>query len=185
MKQHFVFFTAVLYDSCLGGRSVHLAEMLAAQGHQVTFVDMPGTRAALSHACRFSTQPTAGNRVRVMRLVPLPAYLRLYPSMVTRSWIGYTSRTLQRRIPDLAKAIVVVSTPWWVPIVQTLPHALLCYDYIDHVSVHTSAPHHERFLAWDATLLSTSTMITTVSATLQRDIVSRVATDRVFLIPNG
>lgn len=185
VPQHFVWLTAVVYDSVVRGRAFHLAEMLAAQGHQVTFVDMPSTGATLDRLRRFwRPRPTTG-RVQVVRLAPYPGYLRHQPSPLTHAWVRYLRWSLQRRIANLAQAILVVSTPWWLPVVEGLPHALLCYDVMDHVQVHTSAGHLAQFLAWDDALIARSHLLTVVSPTLEQDLRTRTPTAPIVCIPNG
>jgi glycosyltransferase involved in cell wall biosynthesis len=160
-------------------------------GHEVTFVEMPSVRAALRLGSPLPAMGALGGRpaaregIRVVRLLPLPGYLRMPASALARRWAGRAARRLGLGVPSLGQAVLVVSTPWWVPVVRGLARGLLLYDYIDHVSVHAGTRHAGTFAAWDAELLSLSDAVVAVSEALRQDIARRAPSARVFLIPNG
>jgi glycosyltransferase involved in cell wall biosynthesis len=123
--------------------------------------------------------------VRVVQLAPMPGYLRMARSPQARAWTAFAQRSLRQRIPDLDRALLVVSTPWWAPVLRGLPRDILCYDCIDHVSVQTPRGHGALFADWEAELLRASDRVAVVSDRLHRDIAARIGPERVFLVPNG
>lgn len=178
----FVFMSAVRYDHCLSGRTRRMADALAAVGHRVYFVEMPSLKASAYRLASLRRAESVVGNPGVVRVFPFPAFLRLHSTGVGRYWVRRVQRRLLSQIPDMGDAVVVVSTPWWAPILRGLPHRLLCYDYIDHLSVHSTA---SVMGTWDGELLSQCDLVTTVSETLERSIRQRVDHSRVALIPNG
>src|SRR5437879_1493332 len=76
-RLRFVFLAAVGFDSCLSGRSRRLAEALAALGHRVAFVELPGVRASLTRLAGLGPGAADTAGVRVVRLLALPWSTRL------------------------------------------------------------------------------------------------------------
>jgi glycosyltransferase involved in cell wall biosynthesis len=183
-KPSFVFFAAVGYEHCLSGRTRRLADVLAAMGYEVSFVEMPSLRAAAGRLSR-PGRAGAASGVRVVHLPPLPGYMPLSETLLATAWVRWTQRQLLRRIPGLADATLVVSTPWWLPVLRDLPRTALCYDYIDHLSVHAGVRHAGKMAAWDEELIDSSDLLTTVSDTLREALAKRTGPDRIVLIPNG
>ncbi|MCY2951135.1 MAG: glycosyltransferase [Planctomycetota bacterium] len=113
---------------------------------------------------------------------PFPAFLRFHSTPPARLWTRFVQQRLITRIPNLANAAIIVSTPWWIPILQDLPRRILCYDYIDHLTVHSATPIMS---TWDDNLLAISDLVTTVSETLQHSLCQRLDPARIALLPNG
>jgi glycosyltransferase involved in cell wall biosynthesis len=181
----FVFFAAIPYDHCLSGRTRRLAESLSARGHDVSFVELPSLRTAARRMVRPRRRRRDLRSPRVISLKPLPGYLRLRDSLLGSQWIRYAVRRLGAELPHLGDAVVVVSTPWWIPVLRELPRRVLCYDYIDHVSVHTPGRFEREFARWDAELLDACDLVTTVSEVLRHELLRRVGPERVVMVPNG
>jgi glycosyltransferase involved in cell wall biosynthesis len=181
----FVFFSAVRYDHCLSGRTRRLADALACMGHDVTFVEMPSLKAAASRLCHRNNSGRDDPGPRIVRLPPFPAFLKLHATSPARLWVRFLRRQLAAKIPNLERAVVIVSTPWWLPILKDLPRGLLCYDYIDHLSVHSGVRHARIMSDWDDELLGMSDVVTAVSETLRRSLGRRLDPARIRLVPNG
>ena len=181
----FVFLAATDYASPLSGRTGRLAESLAALGHGVVFVELPSTKRAIRTLVRAESEEQGQSPVRVLKIMPLPGYRRLHATPLARWWIGHVGRSLQRRVPDLRDSILIISTPWWSPIVQGLSCRLRCYDYIDHISVQAGPGRERLFQEWDAKLLQSCNLITTVSHTFRQDLSKRFPAKNLHLIPNG
>lgn len=184
-KRRFVFLAATGFDSLLSGRTRRLAEVLAARGHHVSFVELPTVRTALTPPRRFGVRAAGDTAVRIVRPWPLPGYVRLGKTGLARRWADRTARALGRWIPDLDRSVVVASTPRWWPVVQRLPRAIMCYDYIDHIQVQAGPRGAGIFLDWDAALLETCDLATTVSEALRGHLADRLDAARVFMVPNG
>jgi len=184
-RQQFVFLSGTAFDSVIGGRTRRLADVLSRQGHRVVFVELPTVRGALRPFLRFGTRPAADGSIRVVRLCPLPGYVRLCRTAIARRWEAYAIRRLSAWIPDLAESILVTSTPRWAPVVGALPHAVRCYDYIDHVKVQAGPRGGQVFTEWDEALLRMSDVVTTVAEPLRQHLITRFDRDRVFMVPNG
>ena len=181
----FVFLAAVTFDSHLSGRTRRMAEALAAEGHRVTFVEMPSTRRLARPWSLLQGSFTSPEGVQVVRLPPLPWALRSGWPRVTRGWTGHAVRRLRRSVRDLDQATVVTSTPWWLPVVDALPAAVRCYDYLDHLDVQAGASRLSLFRKWDDELLSISDVVTTVSEPLRKYLETRCPTKPLHLVPNG
>ena len=119
---------------------------------------------------------------RILRLPPFPAFLRFHSTPPARLWTRFVQQRLITKIPNLHNAAIIVSTPWWLPILQGLPRRILCYDYIDHLSVHSATPIMS---TWDEKLLAISDLVTTVSETLQHSLCQRLDPARITLLPNA
>lgn len=180
-----VFLSAVSYDSVLSGRTRRLAEAFAALGHDVAFIELPSLRAAAERLLRPRKPASPAGGVQVVRLTPMPGYLRMARSPQARAWAAFAQRSLRKRIPGLDRAFLVVSTPWWTPVLRGLSRDRLCYDCIDHVSVQTPRGRASLFNDWEAELLRASDSVAVVSDRLHRDIASRIGPERVFLVRNG
>ncbi|MBN1346934.1 MAG: glycosyltransferase [Phycisphaerae bacterium] len=184
-KRRFVFFAGTAFDSVVSGRARRLAEELARRGNPVTFVELPTLRVSLTPPFRFGPRTLAKTPLQIIRLCPLPGYVRLHATTLAYRWQTYAARRLATWIPDLAESIFVVPTPRWVPVVALLPAALKCYDYIDHVQVQAGPKGGSVFTEWDDQLLRCSDLVTAVSEPVLRDVSARFDPERVFLIPNG
>jgi glycosyltransferase involved in cell wall biosynthesis len=182
---HFVFLGSTTYETCLSGRTRQLAIVLAQRGHDVTFVEFPSVRASLSGLMRSAVRQADDANIRVVRLCPLPGYGRAPMPPIDRLWQKWSARRLIRRLPDLSQSAVIVTTPWWWPIVRRLPRRVLCYDYIDHVSVHLGPVQENLFMQWDDALLAASDVVTTVSLPLRDHLRDRAPSQRIVTIPNG
>jgi teichuronic acid biosynthesis glycosyltransferase TuaH len=185
VQRRFAFFSATGYESLVSGRTRRLAEMLARLGHNVSFVELPGLRNAARSSFRFGPQSVPDPPVRVVRLCPLPGYLRLAGTWPARRWVAHTVRRLNEWVEDLDRSVLITSTPWWAPVIRSLPGALRCYDYIDHIQVQAGPGRLGIFREWDEALLGTSDVVTTVSEPLRNHLAARFAPDRIFLVPNG
>ncbi|MBI4581689.1 MAG: glycosyltransferase, partial [Planctomycetes bacterium] len=183
--QSIVFLSALTFDSCLSGRTRRLAEALAAAGHDVTFVDMPSLRQVARPTSWLRRSYTSPAGVRVVRLPPLPWRARSGWPSVTSIWSSLAVRSLGRRVPGLEQAVVVASTPWWLPVARELPAWVRCYDYLDHVDVQAGPRRIEWFRRWDAELLRIADVVTTVSEPLRRHLQAAVPPERLHLVPNG
>ncbi len=184
-RQQLVFLSGTAFDSVIGGRTRRLADVLSRQGHRVVFVELPSVRGALHPFLRFGTRSSADGSIRVVRLCPLPGYVRLCRTAIARRWETYATRRLSTWIPDLSESILVTSTPRWAPVVGALPHAVRCYDCIDHVKVQAGPRGGEIFAEWDECLLQMSDVVTTVAEPLRQHLITRFDPDCVFMVPNG
>jgi glycosyltransferase involved in cell wall biosynthesis len=183
--RQFVFLAGTGFDSIVSGRTRRLAEVLARRGHEVVFVELPSVRFVMVPPFRFGPRPAAAGGIRIIRLCPLPGYVRLSGTLLARRWDGYAVRRLLTWIPNLAESVVVVPTPRWVPVLASLPAQVRCYDYIDHIRVQAGPRGAEVFNDWDDALLRMSDVVTTVAEPLREHLVTRVDADRVFMVPNG
>lgn len=181
----FVFLAAVTYDGLQSGRTRLLAEALVDLGHTVTFVDKPNTRIAARNGFRFGPPRRADAGVDVLRLPPLPWPIRARWPALSHLWAADALRRLRRHDPNVGGAVVVTSTPWWLPVVEAMPHAACVYDCIDHVEVHAGTGRLAYYEAWDRRLLAQCRLVTTVSEPLRRHLAERLGADRIRLIPNG
>lgn len=182
-----VFLTAVQYDDCLAGRTRRLAEGLARLGHEVTFVQMPSLRSAIRRWSPAATERRAPG-VRVCAVPPLPLHFRLHDSALGRRWARGVAARLKSEIPGLERAVVVCSTPWWLPVIDRLGPTVLVYDCIDHVEVHSGRGRAALYAAWERELLSRATMIATVGESLREEIgagLGSACTAPVVVIPNA
>jgi len=162
-----------------------LAERLARRGHEVTFVELPSLKVAASPPFRFGPRRAGSSGIRVIRLLPFPAYARRCRSRAAERWERRVARRLGEWIPHLDEAVLVVPTPRWVPVAERLPAALRCYDYIDHVDVQAGPGGSEVFREWDEALLRASDLVLAVAEPLREHLLGRVAADRVSLVPNA
>ena len=98
-RQQFVFLSGTAFDSVIGGRTRRLADVLSRQGHRVVFVELPSVRGAIHPLLRFGTRLAADGSIRVIRLCPLPAYVRLCRTAIARRWETYAARRLSDDSP--------------------------------------------------------------------------------------
>lgn len=179
------FFAAVQFDDVLAGRTLRLAELLMARGRHVVFVEMPSVRVAVRRALGRTKPPAARPNLTIVRLPPLLGWTRLSESPVGRAWSAMARRVLKRRFPQMAEATAIVSTPWWMPILGSLPFGCLVYDFVDHVSVHAGQRYRERFERWERALLGRSDLVTTVSPLLKSFAEDVAGPGKAVHIPNG
>ncbi len=163
--EHIVFLSAVSWDHCLAARTRRLAEWMSRLGRDVTFVELPGTRATL----RRFRHPVTRNaeNVRVKRLWPLPGYLRFADTAPAALWRRYAVRRLRRAIPNPQRTALIISTPWWTPIAKELSCRAICYDYIDHVRVHSFGRNLKQMAAWEQGLLRAADLVVPVTGYLE------------------
>jgi glycosyltransferase involved in cell wall biosynthesis len=150
---------------------------------QVTFVELPSVRTAVTGRFRFGVHNDGD--IRIVRLPPLPRLVRRKLTALEPCWLSHAAAWLKDWIPGLDRAILLASTPWWANLVERLPRALCCYDYIDHVSVHAFGWDQQQFAEWDERLLRASDLILTVSQPLATHLAERFPSDRIHLVPNG
>lgn len=159
----FVFFSGVSWNSCIGGRTVHLAWELS-KYHEVHFVEMPSLR-----NWRIGTRREAN--VMIHTLVPK-----------ADCWaVGLSAVSLSRRI-GLSTAHLIVSHPAWAPLIRKVSYATLIYDYLDHPAVHTPGGRNfYRFAKADQMLLEQADLVFAVSQTLKE----RLRLSKCHFLPNG
>jgi len=183
--RHFVFFGTTIYNTCQSNRTRQIALTIARRGHNVTFVELPSLRASLSGPMRPGVRHDPDTQIHIVRLCPLPFYSRIPMPVMDQLWRRYAIRSLRRWIPRLAESVLVVTTPWWWPILERLPRKRLCYNYVDHVAVHVGPSRKGPFLQWDEALLAASNLVTAVSLPLQNHLIQRAPHKRIITIPNG
>ena len=114
-----LFLAGVSYKSRLGGRTVQLARVLARK-HEIHFLEIPSLRRP-----RLLPTEATHDGIRVHSLPPcwggswfkaMAAYLR------KQAWIE--------------DAVVLVSHPFWQPLLERLPDLEVAYDCLDCVSIH-------------------------------------------------
>ena len=159
----FVFFSGVAWDSCLGGRTLHLAQELS-HCHEVHFVEMPSLR---------------NWRVGARRKENITVHT--LPPKAERFAADIYAGILNRKI-GLSDAIVIVSHPAWAYLVRKLDYRSLCYDYLDHINVHDPARRSFNRLAMaDQMLLCQADLVFAVSGTLKE----QLNLSKCHLLPNG
>ena len=169
----------------MGGRTRRLARALAKRGHDVTFVEFPSVRAALREHLQFGPRRIEQDGMNIVRLCPLPGFGRVNSPLVDQAWVRLAGKQLRHWIDVLPRSTFIVSTPWWLPVVNHLPRKAMCYDCTDHISVHIGAVPEGRFTAWHETLLNSSDLVTAVSSPLIDHLASRTPRDRLCLLTNG
>ncbi len=159
----FVFFSGVAWNSCIGGRTVHLAAELS-KLHEVHFVEMPSLR-----KWRIGTRQEG--KITVHTLLPKS----------DRFAAGLNGAVLNRKI-GLSDAHLIVSHPAWAPLIRKLSYATLSYDYLDHPAVHAPGRRNfSRIIEADQMLLKQADFIFAVSAALKE----RLNSAKCHLLPNA
>lgn len=123
------FFSAVRYDSVIGGRTRRLCDELSRR-HSVHFVEMPSLR----YPC-FNRKTRISDQVSSYQLMPLPGLWKIYDSICGQCWVAQAAGFLNRHLPS--DTHVVVSTPFWTPVLKKLKVQSITYDCLDHLSVQT------------------------------------------------
>lgn len=160
----FVFFSGVDWNSCIGGRTRHLALELHRQGHTVHFICMPSLR-----RWKIGIQPDSG--IFVYTLLPKSDRLG------TAAGAAY----LERKI-GLTDAHVIVSHPAWHKLLEKLPHASLIYDCLDDIAVHApGGRNYKRLFNAEQELLKQADLILVVSTRLKE----RLQFSRCQVLPNA
>jgi len=176
MKPHVVFLAAVSWHCPLAGRTRRLAEGLSRLGHSVTFVSVPGRRSYWnSWRCPNPAMPT-------ITMPPIPACLR--GGRLEQAWV----RRLCRQLPKQRPLVVIVSTPRWAPVVDTLPGDVhICYDWLDDAAVHAgpSGRKLEQLRDDEERILRRSHFVLTVSPGLEAEANNRFDRSQILSLPNG
>jgi glycosyltransferase involved in cell wall biosynthesis len=123
--------------------------------------------------------------IRQINLPSFPGYLKLSTTMPGRQWTRTAARRIGAVVPDLNHAVLMVSTPWWLPVLNQLAGGRVCYDYIDHIQVHARGTSGDCLRRWDQALLQRSLLIFAVSEALHAHVSSRAPDKFVALLPNG
>ena len=169
------FFSAVRYDSVIGGRTRRLCDELSHR-HSVHFVEMPSLR----HPGFFRADQPAINLFRY-RLAPLPGVLHKFDPVKER-WNRITTKFLQRCLPDDVHAIV--STPFWLSIIKQLQFKSVTYDCLDYICVQMPKTPLQAALQQECELAEFSDRIFCVSRNLAahwKSCCGRL----VHFVPNG
>lgn len=175
-----VFFAAVSYHSVISGRTKQLALELAELGHEIWFVEMPSLRNS-----RLPLFKTAFcDKIHVLTLPPFPGSFVLMSSWVGAAWRAVVSAFLRRSLPPLQDVHCIVSNPWWAPLLTLLPFKTLCYDCIDHISVHCGPAYVENMKAWEELLLAACHHVFIINDRLREEL-GGSGEKRIHLIPNG
>ena len=169
------FFSAVRYDSVIGGRTRRLCDELSRR-HSVHFIEMPSLR----HLC-FSRKKRISGQLNCYQLMPMPGLWRRFDTVFGRWWVSQTADFLNRHLP--ADTIAVVSTPFWVPVLEKLKLRSITYDCLDHLSVQ--APGKLEFaVRLEKELLAMADHVICVSSSLADELRSRT-NKSVFTVSNG
>lgn len=170
-----VFLAAVGWDSLLAGRTRHLAHAVAQAANPVCFVELPSLRRSLRRK-----RADADGTIEVIRLPPNPAMGRRIAGW-TAAWQTHAARRLNRRWKQ--PTALVVTTPWWTPLLLRLRADLICYDCNDHFSIHAGRTPLSTFASWHESLLSASDLVVAVSKPLQDELSREPHGKPVHLLP--
>jgi hypothetical protein len=154
-----------------------LAHAVAKAGHPVSFVELPSLRRALP---RKPIDTDAG--IEVIRLPPNPSLCRRIPGW-SAAWGAHAARRLNRRWKQ--PPVLVVTTPWWAPLLPRLEADLICYDCNDHFSIHAGRTPMGIFAEWHRSMLPLSDLIFAVSKPLQDELSRESGGKPVHLLPNA
>ncbi len=122
-----LFLSGVHYSSVIGGRTVRLAQALA-QSHELHFVEIPSLR-----------RP----RLRPHRIDSGGISVHSLPPCLGGMWHKRIAGYIKNKI-GLDNAQIVVSNPFWWPVVACLPEAKTAYDCLDFVGIHHN-PNGEEY----------------------------------------
>ena len=175
--RHFVFCTAVPYGHSLSGRSRHLAESLARRGHRVTYVELPCLRGMQSAP----SAPPAG--LHIEKLVSWPGFRRLARHLPRGMWLPQAQRRLRQLAADEPQTVLIVSAPFWQPILERHTQAVVCY--LDALEVHAAGDDYHRLALLDEQLLARADLVTPVSHPLAVNLRHRFPGLPVQEIANG
>ncbi|UCG56529.1 MAG: glycosyltransferase [Phycisphaerales bacterium] len=174
------FFSAVCYDSIIGGRTKRLALEIARLGHDVWFVEMPGLRNMRIPPM----QIRKADGISIVTLPPFPGSHKLMETCLGAVWRKAVRFFLSERLAPIEDIHCIVSTPWWTNLVRGVPFKSLTYDFIDNVSVHCSRKYEKTMRRWEESLLGRSQSIFIVRDTLRNEI-KNTETKNTSLISNG
>lgn len=174
------FFAAVRYDSIISGRTKQLALELAELGHEVWFVEMPGVRNSRLPPFKIADC----DNLRVVTLPPFPCSYLLMDSFVGKAWRAAVRAFLIRCISPLEQVHCIVSNPWWVTLLTTLPFKTISYDCIDHISVHCGQSHVEKMRKWEQSLIDACHHIFIINPRLKGEL-KDIEGKNIHLVPNG
>lgn len=180
--RHICFLAAVQMDDCLSGRTGQLALSLHNAGCQVTVVEMPSLRAA---ARRLIARAPQTAPYQIVRLAPQPLRRFVHGGAGGRAWLSHAVRRIMGQVPALEQTTLVVSTPWWQPVVERLRPGLLAYDLIDHLSVFSYRRDQQLMSAWQQSLMAECDLLIAASPALFDAARTTVAPERLSLILNA
>lgn len=169
-------FSAVRYDSVIGGRTRRLCDELSCR-HHVHFIEMPSLR----HPC-FCGMTRVSDRITRYSIMPMPRLWQHFDSFWGKWWIRNTGGFLRRYLPGDTHAIV--STPFWTPVLEQMKFASITYDCLDHISVQAPEPFSETATILENTLLDRADNIVCVSSKLTA-LMGWKTGKKVHLITNG
>ena len=170
------FFSAVRYDSVIGGRTRRLCDELSRR-HSVHFVEMPSLR----HPC-FCRKKRISGRLHGYRVMPMPGLWRNFDTVFGQWWTVQTANFLDRHLPSDIHA--VVSTPFWTPVLKKLKSRSIIYDCLDHLSVQAPGKT-EAAVRLEKDLLAMADHVICVSGNLADELKSRAAKTVVTVVSNG
>lgn len=150
------FFSAVRYDSVIGGRTRRLCDELSRR-YTVHFVEMPSLR----HPC-FSRKSKVSNNIFRYQLLSFPKLWNHFDSLWGQWWSKQMSVFLNQNLPNDTQAIV--STPFWVPLLRKLKIQSVTYDCLDHLSVQSRGK--KKASQMETELLNMANQIVCVSSNL-------------------
>ena len=169
------FFSAVRYDSVIGGRTRRLCDELSRR-HSVHFVEMPSLR----HPC-FSRKKSISGQLTCYQLMPLPGLWRSSDTVCGHWWITQTADFFNRHLPS--DTHVVVSTPFWTPVLEKLKLRSITYDCLDHLSVQAPGKMVPA-VRLEKDLLAMADHVICVSASLADELKNRTGKP-VVTVSNG
>ena len=174
------FFSAVRFDSIIGGRTKQLALEIASTGHDVWFVEMPSLRNLRCPPLQIRQE----EGIDIVTIMPFPFSHKLMETPIRVIWCKMASAFLKKQLAVFEETHCIVSTPWWAKIIEGLPFKTLTYDFIDHVSVHCRKAHEPAMRRWEKLLLRQCNNIFIIRDTLKNEIKNTNA-ENISLIPNG
>lgn len=169
------FFSAVRYDSIIGGRTRRLCDEFS-RLHSVHFVEMPSLR----HPC-FSRKKRISDQLSCYQSMPMPGLWRSFDTISGQWWVAKEADFLNRHLPS--DTHVVVSTPFWTPVLEKLKLRSITYDCLDHLSVQ--APGNTgAAVRLENDLLAMADHVICVSASLADELKNRTGKP-VVTVSNG
>ncbi len=172
-----VFFSALSYNSVIGGRTKILADILAQRGHNVHFVEMPSLRRPYPWPCC-----TTQNGLTIHHVPPLVKGWFMMNSIIGRLWCKVVAGHLRRTLPQDCHGIV--STPFWSTLLEQCQLSDISYDCLDHVSIHAPVGGEKIVVKAEERLINQARRIFTVSQPLI-EVVEKQTDKPVYLLTNG
>lgn len=171
-----VFFSAVGYDSIIGGRTRRLCDELA-QRHCIHFIEMPSLR----KPC-FCGKRKISDHLYCYRLMPMPRLWNHFDTCYGKFWVDRISDFLSQHLPSDVR--IIVSTPFWIPVLRKLKFRSVVYDCLDHLSVQAPGAIAATAGKFERELLTMADQVICVSETLAASMRERTA-QPVHFINNG